>query len=249
MTLIGKMNPAKDANISGKSQDGIVSRFLNRPISGLITRVLLRFPITPNAWTISIFPLLIVAFLFLRQGDYAGVVIGCAIFQVYSILDGCDGEIARARSLVSKFGEKLDTLCDTIGSLLLVIGVGLGLRVPHPSSGRAYAVEGIFCAVLIAINELWLHHARAAERSPATEVSAALYPRHQMLAHHSGLLVLGERNLWWLIQFTKRDFAILLFLALAIAGFPQWILHLSLLVTGITLSLSVVAILSSRARS
>src|ERR1700758_2132581 len=102
------MNPAHAASIFGKSQDGIVSRYLNRPISRRITRLLLRFPITPNFWTMSIFPLLIVASLFLLRGDYAGFVIGCATFQIYSILDGCDGEIARAKNLVSRFGEKLD---------------------------------------------------------------------------------------------------------------------------------------------
>ena len=242
------MNPANDANISGKSQDGIVSRFLNRPISRRITRLLLRFPITPNIWTMSIFPLLIVAFLFLLRGDYAGFVIGCAIFQVYSILDGCDGEIARAKNLVSKSGAKLDTLCDTVGNLLLVIGVGFGLRVQYPSSGWIYAVEGIFCAFLIALNELWLHTVRAEGELPSNNVSATLYPRHQMLAQRSGLLALGEKNVWWLVQFTKRDFAILLFLILAIAGIPQWILHLTLLVTAVTLSLSAIAMLSSRTR-
>jgi hypothetical protein len=49
------------------------------------------------------------------------------------------------------------------------------------------------------------------------------------------------------VQLTKRDVAILFFLALAIAGFPQWILHLSLLVTAITSLLSVAAMRSNRA--
>src|SRR4029453_14601208 len=42
---------------SGKSQDGIVSKFLNRPISRAITRLLLKLPITPNPWTILTFSL------------------------------------------------------------------------------------------------------------------------------------------------------------------------------------------------
>ena len=41
-----------------KPQDGFVSRFLNRPISRRITRFLVKFPIDPNAWTISIFVVL-----------------------------------------------------------------------------------------------------------------------------------------------------------------------------------------------
>jgi phosphatidylglycerophosphate synthase len=214
----------------------------------LITRALLLLPITPNAWTILIFPLLIVAFLFFLRGDYFGFVIGCAVFQLFSILDGCDGEIARAKNLVSEFGSKLDTFCDTIGNLLLVIGVGLGLRAQHPSSGWFYAVEGILCALLVAINELWLHQAPPPQELPSNEISAALYPRHRILASRSGLMLLGDKNVWWLVQLTKRDVAIAFFLVLAITGFPQWILHLSLLVTAMTLSLSVRAMRSSRAR-
>jgi phosphatidylglycerophosphate synthase len=231
----------------GKSQDGLVSRFLNRPISRMVTRVLLRFPITPNVWTMSIFPLLVIAFFFLRRGDYWGIVAGCSIFQVYSILDGCDGEIARAKNLVSEVGGQLDTLCDTIGNLLLLIGLGLGLRAQNPASGWIYALEGFLCAALIAMNEFSLHKTKPEEGLRPSGVSAALYPRHQSLAQHSGLMLLGERNVWWLVQLTKRDVAILFFLALAIAGLPQWILHLSLIVTAITLSLSVVAMRSNRA--
>src|SRR5213596_1020893 len=129
-----------------KPQDGFVSRFLNRPISRRITRFLLKFPIHPNAWTISIFVLPLIAGAFLVRGGYKSVVIGAAIFQVFSILDGCDGEIARAKNLESKLGERLDNFCDFLASLLYVLALGWGLH--HWS-------EGIICAVLVTINE-WL---------------------------------------------------------------------------------------------
>jgi len=129
-----------------KPQDGFVSRFLNRPISRRITRFLLKFPIHPNAWTISIFVLPLIASAFLVRGDYGTIVIGAAIFQAFSILDGCDGEIARAKNLESKFGERLDNFCDFLASLLYVLALGRGLH--HLS-------EGIVCAALITANE-WL---------------------------------------------------------------------------------------------
>src|SRR5437762_12779280 len=130
-----------------KPQDGFVSRFLNRPISRRVTRLLLKFPIRPNVLTISIFVLPLIACVFLVRGDYVSIVIGATIFQAFSILDGCDGEIARARNLESKFGERLDYFCDFVASLLYVLALGLGL---HRSS------EGIVCAVLITANELLL---------------------------------------------------------------------------------------------
>src|SRR5215471_168931 len=132
-----------------KPQDGFVSRFLNRPISSRITRVLVKFPIHPSAFTAYIFVLPLVASVFLVRGDYLSVVLGAAIFQVFSILDGCDGEIARAKNLESKLGERLDNVCDFLGSLLYVLALGWGL---HRLS------EGIICAALITINESLLRY-------------------------------------------------------------------------------------------
>src|ERR1043166_2966303 len=110
-----------------KPQYGLVSRFLNRPISRFITRFLLKLPIHPDAWTLSIFILPIVCCYFLLKGDYLSILIGAAIFQIYSILDGCDGEIARIKNLESKRGEFLDGFCDFLASLLFVIALGFGL--------------------------------------------------------------------------------------------------------------------------
>ena len=137
-----------------KPQDGFVSRFLNRPISSRITRLVVKFPIHPSAFTASIFVFPIAAGVFLLRGDYLSVLIGAAIFQVFSILDGCDGEIARARNLESKFGERLDNVCDFLGSLIYVVALGTGLH---------HFKEGVMCALLITVNELvllWGTHAK-----------------------------------------------------------------------------------------
>src|SRR5947209_18441408 len=158
-----------------KPQDGFASRFLNRPISRRVTRLLLKFPIHPSAWTILIFFLPVIGCVFLVRGDYLNVVIGAAIFQAFSILDGCDGEIARAKNLESKFGERLDHFCDFAGSLLFVIALGFGI---HRSG------EGIVCAILIAANELFL----AISRGEISVTSPALYTRHRRMVELSGLI-------------------------------------------------------------
>ncbi|HMC23888.1 MAG TPA: CDP-alcohol phosphatidyltransferase family protein [Candidatus Udaeobacter sp.] len=218
-----------------KPQDGFISRFLNRPISRRITRFLLKFPIHPNAWTISIFALPLIASVFLLRGNYISIVIGAAIFQAFSILDGCDGEIARARNLESKFGERLDYFCDFVASLLYVLALGLGL---HRSS------EGIVCAVLITANELLLRAGKshAAAVAPST-LRESFYARHHGMIGHSGLLHLGERFVWWLFQLTKRDMALVVFLMLALLGLAPWILHLWATVAGASLVLSALAVI------
>jgi len=223
-----------------KPQDGFVSQFLNRPISRCITSFLLKFPIHPSAWTISIFVLPLIACVFLVRGDYVSVVIGAAIFQVFSILDGCDGEIARAKNLESKFGERLDHFCDFLASLLYVLTLGLGL---HRSS------EGIVCAGLITANEWFLRAGKSEISVASSTLHESLYARHRGMIGQSGLLNLGERFVWWLFQLTKRDMAILVFLLLALLGLAQWILRLWTTVAGVSLVLSAFAVIrASNAR-
>jgi hypothetical protein len=219
----------------GKTQDGLVSRFMNRPISRSITRRLLQHDVDPNVWTILMLALPVAAFLLLVRGDYVGILSGAALFQLYSIVDGCDGEIARAKYLESERGARIDDLCDLGGSILFVVGLGLGL---FRSRASAYALEGFICAAVILVNE-WLLH-RTKQESPAEPdgLNQALYPRHRRLVAQSGLSFLGENSLWWIIQFTKRDVAIFVFLLLAIIDRPEWILHLWLSVSVVMLILS-----------
>ena len=217
-----------------KPQDGFVSRVLNRPISRRITHFLLRFPVHPNALTISIFVLPLIGCVFLVRGDYASIVVGAAIFQAFSILDGCDGEIARAKDLESKFGERLDYLCDFMASLLYVLALGLGL-------GRA--TEAIICAVFITANELLLRAGKGRMSVSSPELHESFYTRHHGMIGHSGLLHLGDEFVWWLFQLTKRDMAVFVFLVLALLGLAKWILDLWMIVAGASFILSAIAVI------
>jgi len=229
---ISKLEEKTD--LMSKPQDGFVSRFFNRPISRRMTSVLLKFPIHPSTWTISIFVLPLIACVFLVRGNYVSIVIGAAIFQAFSILDGCDGEIARAKNLESKFGERLDYFSDFVASLLYVLALGLGL---HRSS------EGIVCAVLITANEVLLRAGKNQTAVAPSTLHESFYARHRGMIGHSGLLNLGERFVWWLFQLTKRDMALVVFLILALLGVAQWILHLWVTVAGVSLVLSASALI------
>ncbi len=212
----------------GKPQDGIVSRYLNRPISRALTRVLLKVPITPTAWTLVIFVFPIGGALALARGSYWGFVIGTILYQVHSILDGCDGEIARAKNLQSERGERIDNWCDHAATFLLAVCLGIGL------SGF-YIVEGIAAAVMLVANELML---AGNNQEGTSAIDETLYPRHREMMRKSGISFLGEPTIRWLVQLTKRDVAIFVFLLLAIAGAPQWILHLLCVFAVISLTLA-----------
>jgi phosphatidylglycerophosphate synthase len=220
---------------SGKSQDGFVSRYLNRPISRMVTRLLLRFPTTPNAWTLLILPIPIAASLILLYGTYWSSLLGLVLFQIFSVLDGCDGEIARAKFLESESGRRLDYLCDVFGNILLAAALGFGLS---RHSGWFYIGEGILAAALIGVNEFLLARRQPDEKA-AESLGGALYSRHRELVERSGMLLIGPKFASWIIQLTKRDVAVLFFVLLAAVGLPSLILHLLLIVTAVTLALSL----------
>jgi phosphatidylglycerophosphate synthase len=230
----------KSAN---KPQDGFVSRYINRPISRLVARQLLRFPIRPDQFTFALLILPLMAAAFLSRGDYSSVVVGAAIFQLFSILDGCDGEIARAKYLDSPRGATIDNLCDNIGNILFLTGLSIGLYRHHDdASGQRYLLEGIVCAIVITLYELLLSRWQN-QRSGTRFYLPSAYQRHRGMLEHSGIGVIGAERVGWVVQLTKRDLAIVIFLILAIAGLPQWIIHLwlavslgSLLLTGIAMA-------------
>jgi len=211
----------------GKPQDGIVSKYINRPLTRPITRLLLRIPIEPTTFTVSIFLLPILSCVCLARGDYASVVAGTGIYQVYSMLDGCDGEIARAKYLESRFGGQVDELCDIVGALLFAGGVGFGLYRAHAAASHSwvFAAEGMLLAVLIAGNEWALRRPEEGSPQIVASVVEAAYPRHQRLIQRAGLSRLGSKVLGTVIQVTKRDVGILFFLFLALADRPEFILH------------------------
>ncbi len=255
-SLEGKWNYIRDGNEideieklflrgSGKSQDGFVSRYLNRPISRAVTRLLLRFPTTPNAWTLLIGPIPVVASFILLQGTYWSFFWGLVLYQLFSVLDGCDGEIARAKFLESEGGRRLDDLCDVASNILLVLGLGFGLSNFH---GHAwfYVVEGILAALLIGANEFLLARQKPGENA-AVSLGGSLYPRHRELVERSGILRLGEKSTSWLIQLTKRDVAVLGFVFLAALGLPSLILHLLFAVAAISLALALKSFSRGRA--
>jgi phosphatidylglycerophosphate synthase len=228
---------------TGKSQDGFVSRFFNRLISRSLTRWLLGYDISPNAWTTLILVLPVIAFFFLLRGDYLGFVTGAAMFQLYSVVDGCDGEIARAKYLESSRGAKIDTWSDVLGGFVFAIGLAAGLYRQDFSNPQhwIYLVEAVALVVIVTINELILHSADVEIDVQSHSLGHVLYSRHRQLIEHSGILLLGPKAVSWLVQFTKRDVSVLFFFALAIAGYPHWILPLWIAISAAVLLLGEIA--------
>lgn len=102
----------------GKPTDGFVSRHFNRKISTRISSMLVKTSLTPNQLSISTMFICFVAAWFVSEPTYLGLALGGLLFQFASIVDGCDGEVAKLKFLGSQFGEWVDTVADNVSYLV-----------------------------------------------------------------------------------------------------------------------------------
>ena len=125
---------------AGKTWDGFVSRHLNRHLSRPLTRLLVRVGISPNAVTLIAFVLTLVAATLLALGTVAALalVAGGVLVQAASIVDGVDGEVARASLRTSRAGDFLDTVLDRVGDAAVVAGLAVAAGL-HTATSIALA--------------------------------------------------------------------------------------------------------------
>jgi CDP-L-myo-inositol myo-inositolphosphotransferase len=144
---------------TGKGGDGIVSRYINRPISRAISCQLLRIPaVTPFHASLGTALLGLVMAAALFFGGEVGLVAGALLFQAASIFDGVDGEIARATYRTSDEGATLDSIIDAFTNLAFITGVTVNVGFAGDASG---AVAGSIALVTLAAGLLLIgRHAR-----------------------------------------------------------------------------------------
>ena len=109
-----------------KPADGILSQKFNRKVSTFVTRFLVKTPITPNMISVFIPVLAILTFFLLSKGTYPWLIFGGLMIQFLSIMDGCDGEIARLKFMKSPFGTWLDPILDRYVDMILIAGMAYG---------------------------------------------------------------------------------------------------------------------------
>ena len=114
-----------------KNTDGPISRILNRPISIKISELLLKTNITPNQISLISFIFGLFGALFFYFGDYVFLVIGGILVHLSSIIDGCDGEVARLKLIESKYGGWFDAVMDRYADAIIIFGMVHGHWILH----------------------------------------------------------------------------------------------------------------------
>ncbi|MBI4051244.1 MAG: CDP-alcohol phosphatidyltransferase family protein [Elusimicrobia bacterium] len=114
-------------SVLSKPQDSFISRYFDRRISGAITCRLVKTSVTPNQVTwVSITLGLLGTLLLLSPGTYLGFV-GTLFIWFHSVLDGCDGELARLKNMQSRWGALLDFFGDNVVHVALFSALAVGL--------------------------------------------------------------------------------------------------------------------------
>jgi len=132
---------------------GFVARRFNKPLSIWFTRhVLCRSPITPNQITLFAAALGVIGCALMATGAYGWVVLGLAFEHLQSVLDGCDGELARVRFQQSQLGAWLDTFVDDVLNVLMTVAAGVG--VWRASGSRVALACGLAGGAMLVLSNL-----------------------------------------------------------------------------------------------
>jgi CDP-L-myo-inositol myo-inositolphosphotransferase len=106
-----------------KPNDGPVSRYLNRPLSVRISRRLVKYPVTPNQISLFSFLCSLLGAGLFAFGGYPSLLLGGLLAQFASVIDGCDGEVARLKFQGSDYGSWLDAVLDRYADAFLLFGL------------------------------------------------------------------------------------------------------------------------------
>jgi phosphatidylglycerophosphate synthase len=187
-----------------KPNEGFMSRHFERRISLALTRRLCTTSITPNAITLVSVAIGLSSAPFFLSSSAVVQVAGALLFLTHSILDGCDGELARLQFRESRWGATLDHGGDSLvhTAVFACMAIGWSLRA---HSGWPLLLGG--AAVCTTLSIAAIVYRRGMRASTGRQASPAL-PRR-----------VADR-------LVHRDF-IYLILVLSLAGKAHWFVALT----------------------
>jgi phosphatidylglycerophosphate synthase len=221
-----------------KDSESFMSRHVERRISLAVTRTLAETPISPNIMSLVSGGIgLAGAICFaLPQGSHH--VLGSLLFWLHSVLDGCDGELARLKFAESRSGGLLDFWGDNV--VHSAVFSAIALRMSFKKPGRtpfvlaALAVGGtLFSAGWV----YWTTMRRQSSRGPLfTSVLGELSRDNGSRSTGEKIAErLGSRDFIYLVIVLASIGKIEWFLWMAAAGAPLYFLVL----TGLSLKNSL----------
>jgi phosphatidylglycerophosphate synthase len=215
-----------------KSFEGPVDALINWRFSMRITRVLARqsMALTPNHVTIAAIAIGLLASLLASRGTYVTVALAGVLLEVNSILDSCDGELARLRYQYSKLGQWLDNLSDDIVDNLFLIAVGHGI-------GGIWATLGL-CAAAGRVLVSLVTYVSVYRTTGTGDVFAFRWWFETDKATADDVYD-PKAITTWLRSFGRRDTFVFVWMIFCLVGFPYWVVGHGLAIAAVNVGLLV----------
>lgn len=212
-----------------KSVDGVIARYINRRFSLAVTRLLMHFPVRPNhvtAFSLMLGLAAAVTASFATVAAPLWLLVGATLWQLASMFDGVDGELARLKFTESKIGEWFDTITDDIGRVTFFVGFGIGVtNVTGQAIWMQLAVMSVVMMIVLCVT---------AYRKMIKAGSGSHYALNwEPDASVSATIV--ERVLQKIEFMARRDYYVFLLLVLVVVGLPTAAIVLTFATTSFAL--------------
>jgi len=197
---------------TGKPTDGWVSRHWNRPISRAVSSVLLSLGLAAShASLLTLLFGFFTAAIAMAPGYYPMALTG-VLFQLASILDGVDGEMARATLTESEGGARLDTIVDHLTYLACFAGFTIGWIREGGGRTVLWWTVGVGVALVLSLARAGRFVARHAENASFVFIDRAV----RRAARDTGLATLQFAASAFTLL--RRDVFAVIFLVVALTG-------------------------------
>ncbi len=135
------VSKAEDWLLGGlvKRTDGFMARLVSRPLSLTLTKRLAATTVSANTMTVISTLVGLLGAPFFLSSQPGLQVTGALLFLTHSILDGCDGELARLRMKESRFGGMLDYWGDNLVHIAVFTCMAVGWSLEAGSAWPLWA--------------------------------------------------------------------------------------------------------------
>ncbi len=206
-----------------KDTEGFMSRHVERKVSLAVSRRLAATTITPNAMTLVSISIGLFGATFFLESTPASQTAGALLFLLHSILDGCDGELARLKFQESRRGGLLDFWGDNVVHVAVFAAMAAGwsrsVRAAWPLGLGALAVGGALASALLVYSRTM---AAPREGPLYTSVATAAETRLSRAAD-----ALSRRDFIYLVLILSAFGKAAWFLVLTAVGAPVYFLVLT----------------------
>jgi len=206
-----------------KEIESFMSRHVERRISLAITRRLASTRITPNAMTLVSLAVGLMGAPFFLSSRPGWQLTGALLFWAHSILDGCDGELARLKFLESRWGGLLDFWGDNAVHVAVFICIAIGWSRASLALGPLL-VGGMAVAGTVLIASVVYRHTMQEKATDAPLFTSVVRTRASRLSRLADTL--AHRDFIYLVVLLSAVGKVPWFLLLTAVGSPIFLLVL-----------------------